>query len=86
MLKQGIPVFGTALHERDAYRAIFSFGGTLSDLKADLVRNIPAAIDNAREFTAEVVPCSTRLRRIHPAGRGGLMSGSQAEHLLTMLT
>ena len=35
MLKQGIPVFGTALHERDAYRAIFSFGGTLAGLEKD---------------------------------------------------
>src|SRR2546421_130949 len=51
MLKQGIPVLGTALHERDAYRAIFSFGGTLSALKQDLVGNIPSAIRNTREFT-----------------------------------
>ena len=27
MLQQGIPLFGTALNERDAFRAIFSFGG-----------------------------------------------------------
>lgn len=55
MLRKGIPVLGTALHERDAYRAIFSFGGTLSRLKPNLVRNVPAAIANAREFMAEVV-------------------------------
>lgn len=55
MLQQGIPVLGTALHERDAYRAIFSFGGTLSGLKPDLVRNVPTAIANAREYMAEVV-------------------------------
>lgn len=55
MLQQGIPVLGTALHERDAYRAIFSFGGTLSGLKPDLVRNVPTAIANAREYIAEVV-------------------------------
>ena len=60
MLKQGIPVLGTALHERDAYRAIFSFGGTLSALKQDLVGNIPSAIRNTREFTAEVVAMLTR--------------------------
>jgi chromosome partitioning protein len=60
MLKQGIPVLGAALHERDAYRAIFSFGGTLSALKPALVRNIPAAIDNAREFMAEVVTMLTQ--------------------------
>jgi chromosome partitioning protein len=60
MLKQGIPVLGTALHERDAYRAIFSFGGTLSALKLDLVGNIPAAIRNTREFTAEVISMLTQ--------------------------
>lgn len=55
MLQKGIPVLDTALHERDAYRAIFSFGGTLSRLKPNLVRNLPAAIANAREFMVEVV-------------------------------
>ena len=60
MLKQGIPVLGTPLHERDAYRAIFSFGGTLTALKQDLVGNIPAAIRNTREFTAEVIAMLTR--------------------------
>jgi chromosome partitioning protein len=60
LLQRGIPVFGTALHERDAYRAIFSFGGTLSSLKPDLVRNIPAATGNARAFMAEVVTMLTR--------------------------
>lgn len=52
---QGIPVFHTAIHERDAFRAIFSFGGTLYTLQAELVRNIPAAAKNVREFTAEVI-------------------------------
>jgi chromosome partitioning protein len=60
LLQRGIPVFGTALHERDASRAIFSFGGTLSSLKPDLVRNIPAATGNARAFMAEVVTMLTR--------------------------
>jgi len=60
MLKQRIPVLGTALHERDAYRALFSFGGTLPALKQDLVGNIPAAIRNTREFTAEVISMLTQ--------------------------
>ena len=55
MLKQGIPMLRTALHERDAFRAVFSFGGTLSTLNPNLVRNVPAALGNAREFMAEVV-------------------------------
>ena len=34
LLDQGIPMFGTQLHERDPYRAIFAFGGTLAPDKA----------------------------------------------------
>lgn len=55
MLERGIPMFGTALHERDAFRAIFSYGGTLSGLDTKQVRNVAAAVSNAREFMAEVV-------------------------------
>lgn len=50
-----IPMFGTQIHERDAYRAIFSFGGTLSKLDPSQVSNIKAAASNARTFAAEVV-------------------------------
>jgi chromosome partitioning protein len=60
LLNQQIPVLAAALHERDAYRAIFSFGGPLSGLNPDLVSNIPGAVRNAREFTAEVVSMLTR--------------------------
>ena len=37
------------------FRAIFSFGGSLSDLDRGQVGNIPAAIANARAFAAEVL-------------------------------
>lgn len=50
-----IPMFGIQIHERDAYRALFSFGGTLSDLDSSRVSNIKAAATNARAFAAEVV-------------------------------
>lgn len=59
MQQQGIPLFGTALHERDAFRAIFSFGGTLSGLDPNAVSNVPAALNNARQFTAEAVAMLT---------------------------
>ena len=62
MVQQGIPLFGTALHERDAFRAIFSFGGTLSGLDPNAVGGVPAALNNARQFTAEVVAMLTRQR------------------------
>jgi chromosome partitioning protein len=55
LLANKVPMFDTQIHERDAYRAIFSFGGTLSKLDSSQVSNIKAAASNARAFTAEVV-------------------------------
>jgi chromosome partitioning protein len=48
-------VLKTQLHDREAFRAIFSFGGTVSGLDGANVRNIEAAVKNAREFASEVV-------------------------------
>lgn len=53
--KAGIRVLNTQIHERDAYKAIFSFGRMLSALDQDQVRNVPAAAANAKEFMVEVV-------------------------------
>jgi chromosome partitioning protein len=50
-----VPMFGCQLHEREAYRAVFAFGGTLSGLDPAQVTNIPAAILNAKLFAGEVV-------------------------------
>jgi chromosome partitioning protein len=50
-----VQVFSTRLHEREAFRAIFSYGGTLSNLNPKNVRNIPAAVENAQAFSAEVI-------------------------------
>jgi len=55
LLGQGIPMLDTALHERDAFRAIFAFGGTLSGLDLKHVGGLPAATANARKFVNEVV-------------------------------
>jgi chromosome partitioning protein len=52
---QNVRMFGTQIHEREAYRAIFSFGGTLSSLDRKEVTNIRAAMVNARAFVAEVL-------------------------------
>lgn len=54
-IENGIPVFKTRIHDREAFRALFSFGGTLSKLNPDQVRNIQAAVDNARSFAGEVI-------------------------------
>ncbi len=51
----GVRVLETQMHERDAFRAIFSFGGSLSDLDRSQVGNVATAIANARAFAAEVL-------------------------------
>jgi len=53
--KHKVPSLRTQMHEREAFRAIFSFGGTLESLDATQVSNREAAIKNARELTGEVL-------------------------------
>jgi chromosome partitioning protein len=53
--KHNIHAFRTQVHEREAYRALFSFGGTLETLDSTQVGNLDKAIANAREFAAETV-------------------------------
>lgn len=50
-----IQVFETRLYEREAYRALFSFGGTLEGLADKGVSGLPAAITNGRQLAAELV-------------------------------
>src|SRR5271156_4983854 len=50
-----VPIMETRLYDREPFRALFSFGGSLSSLKDKGMSNLPAALANAREFTAEVV-------------------------------
>jgi chromosome partitioning protein len=50
-----IPIFNVQINERDAYKALFAFGGTLTGLDASQVSNIPAAILNSKIFAAEVI-------------------------------
>lgn len=51
----GVPVFRTKLFDREAFRAMFSFGGSLSSLIDKGLSNLPAARTNALDFTAEVI-------------------------------
>jgi chromosome partitioning protein len=53
--KHGVPAFTVHMHEREAFRAIFSFGGTLESLSRRAVSNLDAAISNARALAAEVI-------------------------------
>ena len=55
MTENGIEVLHTGIVERAAYRDLFDFGGTLSDLDPAQVSNLSKAIDNAREFAGEVI-------------------------------
>ena len=50
-----VPIMAAQMHEREAYRAIFSFGGTIDTLLPSQVSNLAAAAKNARAFAAEVV-------------------------------
>lgn len=50
-----VPALCTQMHEREAFRAIFSFGGTLQSLDASQVSNRDAAIRNALELAGEIL-------------------------------
>jgi chromosome partitioning protein len=55
LAQSGVRVLETQMHERDAFRAIFSFGGSLADLDRSQVGNVAAAQANARAFAAEIL-------------------------------
>jgi len=50
-----VPVLTTQIHERDAFKAIFAFGGGIATLDPTQVTNLKAAAANAHAFTSEVV-------------------------------
>jgi chromosome partitioning protein len=50
-----IPMLKTHIQEREAYRAIFSFGGSLQTLKPADVANIQGAMINAHAYVGEVI-------------------------------
>jgi len=51
----GINVFASSIVERAAYRDMLDFGGLLSKLDPKQVSNLDKAVQNAMEFTAEVI-------------------------------
>jgi chromosome partitioning protein len=54
-LELQVPIMATRLYDREPFRALFSFGGSLSSLNDKGMSNLPAALTNAREFTVEVI-------------------------------
>jgi chromosome partitioning protein len=53
--KAGIKVLDTQINERDAYKALFTFGRMLSGLHPPQVSNLPGAAANAKALMVEVV-------------------------------
>jgi chromosome partitioning protein len=50
-----VPVLKTRLYDREAFRAIFSFGGSIAGLSQKGVSNLAAATSNAEDFAAEII-------------------------------
>jgi len=62
----GVPVLRCQLFDREAYRALFSYGGTIEGLADKGVSNLETAVRDPRIFAAEVVE---RVRAAGGAGR-----------------
>ena len=55
LIEAGVPVLKAELHEREAFRAVFSFRQPLERLNPAEVGNLEKAIANAEAFASEVV-------------------------------
>lgn len=55
LIEAGIPVMQTELHDREAFRAVFSFRQTLQSLDPREVANLDKAQANVEEYAAEIV-------------------------------
>jgi chromosome partitioning protein len=62
-----IDTFTTEIHERDAFAAMFSMGGTVAGMSPKLVNGLPNALANIEAFRTEVI---TKLRAIRDAEAG----------------
>jgi chromosome partitioning protein len=62
--RHGVQLFQVQIIEREAFRAIFSFGGGVGGLDPKEVSGLDAALINARAFAGEVI------ERIRKAGAG----------------
>jgi chromosome partitioning protein len=59
-----IDIFETTIIEREAFKAVRSFGGSIKDLNIKEVSGIDKAIDNTVSFTEEVL---NKLKQAHAA-------------------
>jgi chromosome partitioning protein len=69
LAERAIPCLETQLYDREAYRALFSYGGTLPGLKDRGVRNVEAAQSNAHAVTAEILE-RLKTRQPQPGNAG----------------
>jgi len=58
-LQNEVPMFDCQIHEREAYRAMFAFGGAIDRLDPTQVTNLVAAKLNAWNFAKEVLETLT---------------------------
>jgi chromosome partitioning protein len=61
-----VPIFETELHERDAYRAFYSFRTTLDQLTDKEAPNVQKAIENAERFMQEVLDAVSGKKDLTP--------------------
>jgi chromosome partitioning protein len=69
LLSAGIPVYETQLLEREAFRLLFSYGGSLNKLPANTYK-LNDAVMNARSFAGETVALIKRLTTQGEADHG----------------
>jgi chromosome partitioning protein len=55
LIEAGVPVLETELHDREAFRAVFSFRRTLGGLDANEVANLEKAQANVEELALEIL-------------------------------
>ena len=72
LIEAGVPVLKVELHEREAFRAVFSFRQPLERLNPTEVGNLDKAIANAEAFASEVV-------ELLRAGQGTVAQSSLAK-------
>lgn len=65
----GIPVLKAQLHEREAFRAMFSFRRTLETLNPKDVPNLDKAVANAAQIAAEIIEKLREGRAATPPNR-----------------
>lgn len=67
--RHGVQLFGVQIIEREAFRAIFSFGGGVGDLDSKDVSGLGPAIINARAFAGEVIERIRKAAAAEPTQR-----------------